>query len=130
MLEDKYPEDFEQLWKVWPRKPIGRSKKAPSYKAFAAAKKALGFVQKDIDVIQADIEKRIRDDKKWELGFVPMFSTYMNQRWWNEVYTKTRAEKSNGGLELSEEENIRRYIDTLKRRGEPIPDCYKHMELH
>jgi len=124
-LTDTYTEDFEQLWSVWPRKPVGRSKKAPSYKAFQAAKKALEFTQSDIDDIQADIEKRTREDSKWAMGFVPMFSTYFNQRWWNEDYTRIRA--SSGSQEKAEtpEEANRKHVAYLIRLKLPIPEALK-----
>ena len=92
-LLDDYPGDFEQLWKAWPTKPKGRSKKLPSYKAYAKAKKELGFTQEDLDFILRDITERSRTDAKWAEGFVPMMATYLNQRWWNESYHRIRAEQ-------------------------------------
>ena len=92
-LSENYPADFNILWAAWPTKPTGRSKKAPSYKAYAKAKKELGFTQEDLDFILRDITERSRTDAKWAEGFVPMMATYLNQRWWNESYHRIRAEQ-------------------------------------
>ncbi len=124
-LTDTYTEDFEQLWSVWPRRPVGRSKKAPSYKAFQAAKKALAFTQSDIDDIQADIEKRIREDSKWAMGFVPMFSTYFNQRWWNEDYIRIRASSGSQEKTESSDEANRKLVAHLIKTKQAVPEALK-----
>ena len=98
-LSKQYPADFERLWKAYPKWPTGRSKKEPSYKAFAKAKKDLGFGEKDIEAIEADIEKRKRDCVTWQRGnpYGPvMFATYINQHLWNEPYERVRAPVHNG----------------------------------
>jgi len=124
-LTDTYTEDFEQLWSVWPRKPVGRSKKAASYRSFQKAKKVLGFTQEDIDFIQADIEKRSREDAKWAMGFVPMFSTYTNGRWWMEDYTRIRANGGSQAQSESSDEANRKLVAQLIRRNQPVPEALK-----
>lgn len=92
-LAKKYPEDFERLWAAYPKWPPGRSKKEPSYKAFAKVKKELGFTAGDIAAIEQDIERRKRDCLHWQHGskFGPeMFATYMNQHRWNEPYERVQ----------------------------------------
>lgn len=105
-LVDVYPEDFEILWRVYPKWPTGRSKKMPSYKAFCAAKRLLKFTSIEIDVIRKNIETRVLNCATWQHDYrsprdgrpvgPPMFSTYMNQRLWNEVYDKKQVRDRNG----------------------------------
>ena len=120
-LSESYPEDFEELWRAWPSKPTGRSKKAPSYKAYQAAKKALGFTQADLDFIARDIEERKRADAKWAEGFVPMMATYLNQRWWNESYHRIRAEQPTTVVSKEQREYAaRRHWQKMHKGGWPL----------
>lgn len=124
-LEDKYPDWFERHWKIWPRLPIGRSKKAPSYKAAAKASKELGLTDQDHEFILQDTENRIRTDAKWKLGFVPMLATYYNQRWWNESYSKINAQQSSTEQAPSDHDNKVQFVRDQLRRGAEIPRSYE-----
>jgi hypothetical protein len=90
-LHQQYGEAFEELWSVYPKWPIGRSKKKPSSDAFERARKVLKFTAADIAVIKRDIKTRVLTCMTWQPGNKfgpPMFATYCNQRLWCEPYEK------------------------------------------
>lgn len=116
-LQKSYPEEFERLWKAYPKWPSGRSKKEPSYKAFAKVKKELGFTPEDIEAIEANIEKRKRDCLTWQKGnkFGPvMFATFMNQHLWNEPYEQVKRRAYDVPREASQPEQPVRRADPAK----------------
>lgn len=126
-LNREYPQDFERLWKAYPKHPTGRSKKEPSFKAFQKAKKDLQFTAQDISAIEADIEERKRFCVTWQKGnkFGPeMFSTYFNQHRWNEPFERIRGAThvSRGASnQPTDEENSIRWVQDQLKRGQPIP---------
>ncbi len=130
-----YPDDFERLWKAYPKWPTGRSKKEPSFKAFSNAKKILQFDQEDIEFILADIEERKRYCETWQKGnkFGPeMFSTYFNQHRWNETYQRIRGAdqpQRETAVVMTEEDNKRMWAIGEYRAGRPVPESYqKYLE--
>ena len=136
-LGNDYSERFERVWKVWKAipQPRGRSKKQPSYKAFASADKLLKFTEEDLDIIIADMEARAREDARWQINhgqFVPMFSTYFNQRWWNEDYTRVKKAKGAMTINTDEEDEQRKMWQlTAKRQGiDAVPQQYRHFVEH
>ncbi len=124
-LEDSYPDWFERHWKIWPKLPIGRSKKAPSYKAAKKAQKELGLTDQDHAFILQDTETRVRTDSKWKLGFVPMMATYYNQRWWNESYAKIKAQQSSPEHAPSDHETNLIWVRDQIRLGRPVPASHE-----
>lgn len=126
MLERKYSEDFERLWKAYPKFPTGRSKKEPSFKAFQKAKKDLQFTAGDIDAILENIEERKRFCVTWQKGnkYGPeMFSTYFNQHRWNEPFERIRGAdpvRQQAAQPTDEDNNVLFVLDCIKR-GQTIP---------
>jgi len=53
-LSDHYTREFETLWNLYPKHPIGRSNKKLAFTAFCNAKRALKFDQSDLDFIARD----------------------------------------------------------------------------
>lgn len=129
MLEREYPQEFERLWKAWPKFPTGRSKKEPSFKAFQKAKKDLQLTQEDLEVILANIEERKRYCVTWQKGnkYGPeMFATYFNQHRWNEPFERIRgaaAHVPSGAAvsEVTDEENNVLFVLSCIKRGQVIP---------
>ena len=126
MLQKSYPEDFERVWKEYPKWPTGRSKKEPSYKTFAKQKKILQFTGQDIDDILADIEERKHQCETWQIGnkFGPvMFGTYFNQHLWNEPYKKPTTKFEARKVTVAEEvDNDLKAWQQLYKYGTPLSD--------
>ena len=94
-LAKNYPDDFEKLWKEYPKWPTGRSIKEPSYKTYAKVKRNLKFTAGDIEEIVADIEEKRRLCTTWQKGNQygpPMFSKYFP------VLTESLLISTAGGL--------------------------------
>lgn len=134
-LGREYPQEFEKLWKAWPKFPTGRSKKEPSFKAYQKAKKDLQFTQADLDQILENIEERKRFCVTWQKGnkFGPeMFSTYFNQHRWNEPFERirgaTHVSRGASSQPLDEEENKLRFVQEVLRRGGEVPAEYRQYE--
>jgi hypothetical protein len=100
-LHDDYPDDFIELWNLYPKIPTGRSKKRPSYLAFRSAKNALRFTPDDIAFIARNIQERLIQCETWQPGNkygAPMFATYMNQRLWTEPYESKSRKTAHSAL--------------------------------
>ena len=120
-LSSDYPDDFLKLWDIYPRFPVGRSKKRPSYESFVRAKKRCNFTPEDIEAIRLNIEDRKRHCTTWQTGNKygpPMFSTYMNQELWNEPFERLRWHPSHKPLEATE-------APAWQAKGFPSPEAYR-----
>lgn len=110
-LDIKYPPEFERLWRIYPKWPVGRSKKALAAKAFENARRLLKLDEADLKAIEADIDKRKRDCETWQergkFGPVAM-AVYFNQRLWNEPYEKVRRRATHAPRETYFEDNAPR----------------------
>lgn len=128
-----YPEDFERLWRTFPKHPTGRSKKEPSFKAFQRVKRDLQFTSEDIDQIILNIEERKKYCVTWQKGnkYGPeMFSTYFNQHRWNEPFERIRGSQhtQSSAPQISEEDNKLLFVQSLLKRGQPVPPEYLRYE--
>lgn len=135
-LQKSYPADFERVWASYPKHPVGRSKKEPSFRAFQKAKKDFGFTQSDIDELVLEIERRKKDCVTWQKGnrYGPeMFSTFFNQARWNEPYEKVRGNHYDRpvGAQVSDEDNARIFWQGEHRAGRDVPAKFQHyIERH
>ena len=80
-IKRKYPDDFEELWKLYPRR-IGKDK---ALKAFLRAKKDgvdKDTIKKGIEAYKAYIEAQGIDPQ-----YIKQGSTWFNQRSWEDEYT-------------------------------------------
>ena len=98
-LDITYTDEFERVWKVWLEvpKPHTRNNKALGYRAWQSAMKLMKFTQSDVESIVDNIREQARWNADWvvEHGkFVPAFSTYCNQRRWNENYRRVKSSES------------------------------------
>lgn len=82
----EYSERFERLWKIY---PVKKSKES-AYKAFNTVNPDDETLQKIID----DVEYRKKSDDKWQRGFVPYLTTYLNQQ----RYTYEKAPATKAGM--------------------------------
>ena len=134
MLSKIYTDDFERLWKVYPKWPLGRSKKEPSFQAFSRAKKILQFTASDIAAIELDIIERIAKCETWQRAnkYGPvMFATYMNQHLWNEPYQKVRGASHKPQERLVDEEtNKRLWAQAEHAAGREVPVSYEQYLSH
>lgn len=124
-LTSVYPDDFLKLWEAYPKHPVGRSKKRPSYNAFAAAKKRLSFTPDELEQIRLNIEDRKKHCETWQSGNKygpPMMATYFNQELWNEPFKPIRSH-------MARSEEV--YVPSWKAQGFASPEAYEaHREAN
>lgn len=79
-IKEEYPEDFEKFWSVYPNKKSGKSN------AFISWKKLNGR-RPPVEQITAAIEKQ-KSSTDWTKDngqFIPMATTWLNQKRWDAV---------------------------------------------
>ena len=78
-LPQKTPERFDEFWAVYPN----RVKKKAAMRTWRSRK-----LDKLADVIIENIRTRIDSDPRWEAGFIPDPTTFLNgDRWEDEIET-------------------------------------------
>lgn len=85
-LTKDYPAQFEAAWKAYPRRPIGRSVKQLSFKAWKAAAKREDWTPLDKDLLVLEIERQCRVRKSWQKGdrYGPQgMQVWLNQNGWD-----------------------------------------------
>lgn len=70
---------FIRFWNAYPKKEA----KQEAWKSWRRDAEELGL-EEFVDTLIRDINARMRSDRKWKDGFIPMASTYLNQRRWND----------------------------------------------
>lgn len=129
-LEDKYSQDFEILWSVYPRFPVGRSVKKLAFDKFKLAKKACSFTPGDIEVIKLDILDRIKTCRTWQKDDrfgAPSMQKYFFQRLWNEPYLKIGKTKVRANSHVETEEDMKRkWALEEHKHGREVPVSYRH----
>lgn len=111
------PSRFDDFWKVYPKK-VGKKKCKDAWKRRKFETKVVqdtcmkdGDVELSMaDVIIADVERRVKSDRKWLEGFVPNPLTYINgDRWEDEI----QSQKNGTGIPKTEPE----LLAWAKKRG-------------
>ena len=70
--------DFERFWEHWPKKV----NKLEAKKAWIVKK----FELSDVDELIADVQQRVKHDKRWKDGFIPHCSTYLRGERWEDDF--------------------------------------------
>jgi len=73
--------EFARWWKTYPKK-VGKKPALAIWKR----------IKPKTDLLIADVENRIKNDRQWMEGFIPNPTTYLNQERWNdELQQSTRT---------------------------------------
>mgnify|MGYP001824929698 CR=1 FL=1 len=88
-------EEFEKVWKTW--RSLPRKGTDSKHKAFTAWRK---FSRKHRDQIALDIPKRQRLDyaQRDHKSLIPMFTSYLNGRYWEQEFEETKISAAIGGI--------------------------------
>ena len=103
-LHDSYTPEFEKLWNLYPKHPIGRSNKKLAFTAFCNAKRILKFDAGDLDFIARDIASRLIACETWQPGnkYGPTsFARYFNARLWNEPFVRKGQSAPQRGYDVA-----------------------------
>ena len=104
-LRFTYPHRFEQLWAAYPK-----TKSGSKWTAFEAWWQ-LDLTEDEALELIAHVERRCKDDAKWLEGkYVPMLSTFLNQRRWDDDYAKVQH-RAKSRIEQANEEFEARYAN-------------------
>lgn len=76
--------EFDRFWKIYPKK-VKRKEVIKKFKARNLCR--------IVDVMIADVENRMKNDKRWLDGFIPDPTTYVNGDRWEDEVTKATNEK-------------------------------------
>lgn len=129
-LEDKYSPEFELLFNVYPKRPVGRTVKKLAFDKFKLAKKACSFTPEDIEVIKLDILERVKKCRTWQKDDMfgpPSMQKYFFQRLWNEPYLKIGKTKARANSHVETEEDMKRkWALEEHRKGREVPVSYQH----
>lgn len=91
---------FEAWWHVYPKKV----KKQPSFKMWKAKR-----LDRIATTLINDTLTRIEKDGRWQAGYIPDPTTYINQERWNDELTPPdRASGNSGSQSLSPVERVQR----------------------
>lgn len=77
---------FMEWWGSYPMRRVDKDKCEKKFEKFSE--------EVQLQII-ADTKKRVLEDDKWKKGFVPMTSTYLNNKKWEDDYEKVE-EKTTG----------------------------------
>ena len=99
---------FDAFWAVYPR----REAKAACVKKWQAKK-----LDDKADLIVAHLKKRVKVDKKWLDGYIPMPATFLSQERWLDEYQTVQPRFVPG----------KSVEDSLPRIPDPQQDPYKVM---
>jgi hypothetical protein len=73
---DKRSNDFDRWWFAY---PVKKGKKK--------AKEIWKVIKPDADVLIADVEDRLKNDRQWKKGFIVNPTKYLNEERWNDQIT-------------------------------------------
>ena len=82
---EKLGRAFDLFWQAYPKK----RKKKPAQEIWARKK-----LDSQAEVLLADINRRLIEDKRWRDGYIPDPTTYLNQERWNDEF---EPESKSGG---------------------------------
>lgn len=131
-LNRNYPNNFERIWKAYPKGKGGSKERA--YKAYQKVDKDLHFNNEDIDEIVSRIEERKRVCVKWTEGrYIKNASTYIVDMDWEEDYARLPRAHQAGRIvpvetEAEVEERRLKHWAKLHSQGVPIekiPEQYR-----
>lgn len=78
---------FMEWWGSYPMRRVDKDKCEKKFEKFSE--------EIQLQII-ADTKKRVLEDEKWKKGFVPMTSTYLNNKKWEDDYEKVEVPASTG----------------------------------
>lgn len=90
-----YPEAFERFWQAYPSsRRVGKPKTFKSFQTEVAPE--------DLETVIADLERRPYEDWKWVKDggkYIPIATTYLNQRRWEDPYEHPPSQHQQGASE-------------------------------
>lgn len=101
---------FDEFWAAYPKKV----KRRPSQAIWSRKR-----LERHADIILADITSRLKDDDRWQRGFIPDPTTYLNQERWTDEITQPQENHHEPNSRLSAVDRVRdATAKRAKDRGE------------